>query len=111
MSGGGLGGTLFGLKWLYHSVAKGQWNLDRRLWRFFTPWISAILALAFIALVAADVVRLFNSSIIHRLSAVFGVSFLVGYFSDTTIGKLNEIVAVLFGRSSKDTGAERRLDS
>jgi hypothetical protein len=110
MSGGGLGGTLFGLKWLYHSVAKGSWSLDRRLWRFFTPWISAVLALAFMALVASDVLQLFNSRIMQRLSAVFGVSFLVGYFSDTTIGKLNEVVNVLFGRSGREERPEKRLD-
>lgn len=51
--GGTLGGILFDLKWLYHSVARGFWNLDRRLWRFFTPHISGGLAFAVVALVSS----------------------------------------------------------
>src|SRR5260221_7040917 len=31
--GGTLGGTLFSMKWLVHSVAKDTWNYDRQLWR------------------------------------------------------------------------------
>src|SRR3546814_6990402 len=34
---GVLGGTLFGLKYLYKVVARGWWNEDRELWRFFSP--------------------------------------------------------------------------
>jgi hypothetical protein len=30
--GGMLGGTLFGIKYLYKVVARGRWHLDRRLW-------------------------------------------------------------------------------
>jgi hypothetical protein len=96
-AGGALGGTLFGLKWLYHSVAKGLWSIDRRLWRLFTPWNSGVLAIAFVALVNADFLRILNKSVLDQPSGVFGVSFLVGYFSDMTIGKLNELAQVLFG--------------
>src|SRR5260221_10001997 len=32
---GVFGGTIFAMKWLYHSVAKHLWNVDRRLWRYF----------------------------------------------------------------------------
>lgn len=35
--GGTFGGTLFDIKWLYHSVARQIWHMDRRLWRLFTP--------------------------------------------------------------------------
>lgn len=34
---GGLGGTVFSIKWLIHSVAKRKWHLDRRYWRLFVP--------------------------------------------------------------------------
>lgn len=34
--GGVLGGTMFGLKYLYKVVARGYWNIDRRLWRIFS---------------------------------------------------------------------------
>jgi hypothetical protein len=106
-AGGGLGGTLFGLKWLYHSVARGVWSLDRRLWRLFTPWISGALAVAFVALVDSDIVRLLNSAAIQQPAGVLGASFLVGYFSDTTIGKLNELVLALFGQKEAKRGGER----
>ena len=43
---GTFGGTLFDLKWLYHSVARQLWHQDRRLWRVFTPHISGGLAFA-----------------------------------------------------------------
>ena len=37
---GMLGGILYAAKWLYHSVARQLWHLDRRIWRLFTPHIS-----------------------------------------------------------------------
>lgn len=101
--GGGAGGTLFGLKWLYHSVAKGMWSIDRHLWRLFTPWISGVLALGFVALVHSGIIGILNPQITRTASGVFGVSFLVGYFSDITIGKLNEAAQVLFGRKAENS--------
>ena len=41
---GVLGGTLYAAKWLYHTVARQLWHLDRRIWRLFTPHISGGLA-------------------------------------------------------------------
>ena len=106
--GAGLvGGTLFSLKWLYHSVAKGMWHLDRRLWRLSTPWISAGLAVAVLALLRSDALRLFNPVIVRSPGGVFGVSFLVGYFSDVTIGKLNELADVLFAPGRGEKGVSR----
>src|SRR5262249_33726874 len=56
-SAGTLGGTLFSLKWLYHSVARQLWHLDRRLWRLFTPHISGGLAFAVTTLMASGLLR------------------------------------------------------
>jgi hypothetical protein len=97
--GGMLGGTLFALKWLYHVVARGLWNLDRRLWRLFTPHISAGLAFAIVALVASGILRIFDAKAMHSSSVVVGLAFLVGYFSDSAIAKLTEISDTLFGTS------------
>lgn len=108
-AGGGLGGTVFGLKWLYHSVAKALWNLDRRFWRLFTPWISAVLAIAVTSLVAGDVVSFLDPAASRLPSSVFGLSFLVGYFSDITIGKLAEVAQALFGKRLEDTKPSRQI--
>lgn len=94
--GGTLGGTLFAMKWLVHSVAKDTWNYDRQIWRVFTPLLSGGLAFVIIILVNCqmfDLTKPANLSI-HRC---YGIGFLVGYFSDNAIGKLTEIAQVLFG--------------
>jgi hypothetical protein len=98
--GGALGGTLFSLKWLYHVVAHGYWNRDRLLWRFFTPHISGGLAFAVTALVASGLLRIFDAAAASRNSMVVGLSFLVGYFSDSAVAKLTEIANTLFGTSN-----------
>jgi hypothetical protein len=98
--GGMLGGTLFTIKWLYHVVAKGLWNLDRRLWRFFTPHISGGLAFAVIALISSGFMRIFDTKAVNSHSVVIGLSFLVGYFSDSAVAKLSEIANTLFGTST-----------
>src|SRR6266498_6151749 len=48
--GGTLGGVLFAMKWLYHSVGKEMWHIDRSPWRYLTPHISGGLAFATIAI-------------------------------------------------------------
>jgi hypothetical protein len=42
--GGAVGGCCFGIKWMYHSVAKGLWHEDRCLWRILTPHLSGIVS-------------------------------------------------------------------
>lgn len=99
--GGMLGGTLFDLKWLYHSVAKGMWHQDRSLWRFFTPHISGALAFSFVALISSNLLRIFDQTTFTSSISVVSVSFLVGYFSDSAIAKLTEIAETLFGTTKK----------
>lgn len=96
-SGGLLGGTLFDLKWLYHTVARGSWHLDRRYWRLFTPWLSAGLAFALILLANSGLVPLLDQREIRRSPATLGVAFLVGYFSDNTIAAMARLSDRLFG--------------
>ena len=95
--GGTFGGVLFVLKWLYHSVAKNIWNEDRRLWRIFTPHLSASLAFAFIVLISSGIMNIFDLDSLNSPSTLFSFSFLVGYFSDYAIGKLTEVAKTLFG--------------
>lgn len=97
--GGTLGGVLFDLKWLYHSVARQKWHMDRRLWRVFTPHISGGLAFSAIALIESNVLQVFDPRVVGRSVTVVGFSFLVGYFSDSAIAKLGEVADTLFGPS------------
>lgn len=101
--GGTLGGTLFDIKWLYHSVARQIWHMDRRLWRFFTPHISGGLAFIVLTLISSGLLRVFDQHAIESPSLVLGMTFLVGYFSDSTVAKLAEIADTIFGttRSTK----------
>lgn len=105
--GGTLGGTLFASKWLYHSVARGWWNLDRRLWRLFTPHISGALAFAILVLIASGLTRILDPRAITSRSVVVGLSFLAGYFSDGAVAKLTELANTLFG-SPKEPSASNK---
>ena len=100
--GGCLGGTLFSTKWLYHSVARNVWNQDRLLWRVFTPHISGALAFSFILLISSGIINLFSPTAMNKHDAVFGLSFLIGYFSDSAIAKLTEIANTMFGATQKE---------
>ena len=98
--GGLLGGTIFSMKWLVHSVAKDTWNIDRRLWRIFTPLVSSVVALLIVILINSDFIKGDANKCISIYKS-FGIGFLSGYFSDNAIGKLTEIAQVLFGSASK----------
>ena len=95
--GGTFGGTMFDIKWLYHSVAKQTWHLDRRLWRIFTPHISGGLAFVVVALISSGLLQVFDRRATESKSLVFGLAFLVGYFSDNSIAKLAEVASTIFG--------------
>lgn len=96
---GTLGGTLFAMKWLYHVFAKTLWHEDRRLWRLFTPHISGGLAFVLTCLIGSGMFRIFDKTALESFSAVVGTGFLVGYFSDSAVGKLSEIAQTVFGVS------------
>ncbi len=95
--GGSLGGTLFDLKWLYHSVAKQLWNIDRRLWRYCTPHISGALSFATIMLISSEFLRIFDLAAIDKPYVTCALGFIIGYFSDTASAKLAQISELLFG--------------
>jgi hypothetical protein len=105
---GVLGGTLYDAKWLYHTVARQLWHLDRQIWRLFTPHISGGLAFAVVILIASGLLRILDPHAVDSCTKTIGMGFLVGYFSDSAIAKLAEIAETLFGpsRSKEKHGSE-----
>ena len=96
--GGNLGGTIFSIKWLIHSIAKNTWNRDRRLWRIFTPIVSGLLGFTVIILLSTNIITLAKLDC-ATMYKCYGIAFLVGYFSDNAISKFTEIAQVFFGSS------------
>jgi len=98
--GGMLGGTAFSMKWLYHAVGtlvvSEQWHQDRRLWRFLTPPISVLFALAFFALLQSGLLNIVIEQPSNAFAFAFG--FIVGYFSDSAAAKMKDIAYSLFGK-------------
>lgn len=93
--GGVLGGTLFGIKYLYHVVAKGYWNQDRKLWRYLSPLLSGSLAFIVGALTDAGFLGLTISA--NKASAYLSLGFITGYFGDKALAKMTEMADVIFG--------------
>lgn len=94
---GTLGGAIYSTKWLYHTVGKGWWHMDRRLWRLLTPHISGAVSSSFIALSISNILPILSFEGTQSVYSLIGISFLLGYFSDTAVAKLSEIAGVLFG--------------
>ncbi len=92
---GVLGGVLFAMKWLYHSVAKQIWNLDRRWWRYFAPVISGGLAFAMILVIESF--GGFDPKLVSTNRRTIAVGFLIGLFSDNALAKLAEVAQTIFG--------------
>lgn len=102
-----IGGTIFDVKWWYHSIAKGLWHVDRRPWRIAVPWIAAVVAVFVHVLFKSDLLGILNPAALDKIHNVLAFGFLVGYFSDSAIAKLAEIAESLFGatRTGRGKGA------
>jgi hypothetical protein len=98
---GTLGGTLYAIKWLYHMVASNWWNIDRRLWRLFTPHISGTLAILLVIMISSSLFGFFDPGSVDRLNFVIAFGFLTGYFSDAALAKLSDIAMTVFGKSEE----------
>jgi hypothetical protein len=95
--GGLLGGTLFTVKWLYHTVGKGTWHADRLPWRFFTPHLSSAFSFGLIAIITSSIFQVLNQELVRQGAAVVGLSLILGYFSDFTVARLYRLAENLLG--------------
>lgn len=94
-----LGGVTFSIKIFYRAVARGQWNIDRRYWRIFSPLIS----LSVTSVVAAFMIDDILSSHIYW---TYTIGYFAGYFSEHAVGKMYDIAVILFSSPVKETGRE-----
>jgi hypothetical protein len=99
---GTLGGCCFGLKCMYHFVAKLMWHEDRRLWRLLSPPLSGVLSLFMVFLVASGLLQIFDGNFVEHPIRVMAFSFLVGYFSDKALAKMADVADTLFGGMKKE---------
>lgn len=104
-----IGGAMFGLKYLYHVVGRGWWHQDRRIWRLFSPWLSAALAAILGILFESGIVGLAiatKDGQTNPFITFLGIGFITGYFADTALAKLQELAKVIFGASGN--GGEKK---
>ena len=92
-----IGGVLFDMKWLVHSVATGWWNCDRVMWRVLTPLSAALTAVFFALIVESGIISLFDTSSFENIKTIAAFGMLVGYFADSVMGVLSNLAATLFG--------------
>jgi hypothetical protein len=94
---GTVGGTIFATKWLYHSVARGRWHVDRRYWRLLTPHLSGGLAFGFYAIATSSLLLILDHAELDHGATIVALSFLVGYFSDNATAALTRLADRVFG--------------
>jgi hypothetical protein len=99
---GTLGGCIFGLKCMYHFVAKLMWHEDRRLWRLLSPPLSGVLSLFMVFLVASGLLQIFDGNFVEHPIRVMAFSFLMGYYSDKALAKMADVADTLFGSAKKE---------
>lgn len=107
--GGTLGGILFSIKYLYQVVARGFWNIDRRLWRIFSPFTSGALALAIGVCIDSGLMGLTIKT--DSMSSFFSIGFISGYFADNALAKMQEIAETIFGRPDLRSSEKKKKNS
>lgn len=92
-----MGGTVFALKWLYHSVAKGLWNRDRVLWRLIVPFNSATVSIFTGFLFSSGAVPFLKNEALDTPVMTLAFGFMFGYFSDNILAALQNFAQKIFG--------------
>lgn len=104
------GGTLFALKFLYHTVAKNEWNQDRVLWRFIVPISSGVLATCSGFGITSGIIPFVDQDSFGNIYTALFYGFFIGHFSDNVLAALHRLALQWFGtvdRSAHDATALR----
>ncbi|MCW0016061.1 hypothetical protein [Rhizobium sp. BT-226] len=99
---GGIGGVVFDLKWLYHSVARGLWTRDRGLWRLLVPMISAVVSVFLAFIIVSGLLPFFKSEAFRTTYFALGFGFIFGYFSDNVIAALQNFAQKNIGTTNTE---------
>lgn len=99
---GMVGGIVFDLKWLYHSVAKQMWSRDRVLWRIIVPFVSGIVSVFLAFIVLSGLIPLIRTEAFRTTYFALGFGFLFGYFSDNVIAALQNFAKTYIGVTKQD---------
>lgn len=70
---GCIGGVVFDLKWLYHSVATCIWNQDRILWRLLVPPVGGLVATFLAFVIFSNVVSLVRGESLRNVFLAWGL--------------------------------------
>lgn len=89
---GCMGGVAYSMKWLMHSVAKGMWHSDRRLWRYFSPILAGVYTMAVFHI---GFFAWANTTNIDM--ETYGIAFLIGYFGDGISAALTNVARAILG--------------
>jgi hypothetical protein len=73
------------------------WNVDRLVWRLVVPGLSGVFAIFVAFMVAAGIVPFLNSGAFDHFYRALGTGFLLGYFSDNVLAKLQRLANQWFG--------------
>lgn len=104
------GGAIFATKWLYHSVAKAEWNRDRIIWRFIAPVNSAVLATAAGFGISAGIMPFLDQNSFRNLYAALFFGFFIGHFSDNVLAALQRLARKWFGTVDHSGSAASQPD-
>lgn len=103
-----IGGSMFGLKYLYHVTGRGLWHEDRRIWRIYSPWLAGALSVIMSMLIDGGLVEISHgSNTVGQYQKFISIGFMTGYFADTALAKLQEVATVIFGASNKGASASK----
>lgn len=98
------GGSVFSLKWLYHTVAKKRWHRDRIVWRLVVPLLSSVLSIFTGMMITSGLVPFFSETSLTNLLVAAGFGFFVGLFSDNVIAALQRLAHRTFGTVNQRGG-------
>ncbi len=66
----------------------------------YTSYIRCTI-FCFYCLISSHLLNIFDIEALHKPTTIFGLGFLVGYFSDKAIAKLSEVAETVFGAIEK----------